>query len=1617
MWIRRLRWWRAALLGALAVVGVVLAASWVIVRVYGPAFTRERVEAALSEALGQPARVGAVRLTPWRGRLSLVDLDVPGTPPDGVLLRAAAIDVNVDIASLWRRELTISAVATDLRLDMAVPRTDAAAPSVFPLPRYFEVGPLRVGIGNIRVKGGHATIREPGADLTIEVRGADVTAWPVAGDLDVSGRLDTLRVDALGRHEQIDQVAVEGRLSADLIAIRQIGLYWQGEAMRVDGELRRPWGGSPELSLRVKGVIALGALAKAVGLDDRLDGKAQIAAEIAGPAAAPRIGGRVRIPELHVAGVEARDVSIDGGWGDRKLRLDEIQARLGTGRLRARLEVAQVPAGGASVALDLRELVLPGSLTGLGPGTGAAEGSIRGGALDLLRAEVNWRGLEASLAGRIAAGPPLALRGNVTADLGELGRALHWSPLSGRASVSAELSGRGGPPAIEGRAEVAELVAAGHVVAPIEASFRIAASPGPATRWVGTLDSPRVGWDQVAVEGITTSLALDGAQIELIRGRARAAAVPVEATGVWSWAGSGRGHATLGPVALASISGFSPALRLGGTGRATVDASVDRGVASARALVDLGQVSVAGVSLGAGQSDVRLRGQTVEGDLSFPGRRLRARATGRLESGGTITGKVELDDLALQPLLRELGSAAADHVEGRVSSRAELSIPLGQPGSGRGVVRLMPDGLRLLGEPWTSQGPIVLRLEGPRLTIEHLRLDGPAGRFSARGSLGGPDNRELSLALDNARLPGALAELGPGTVRSDVRLGGGLEVTRFDARWPSLTAAASGRVRDDGAIEFTGRVDADLAGLGPALEISGMAGRATLTVDGSGRGEAIEAAGAARASAIQVRGAAVSEVELPFRVSRSSVRIERARARLGASRVSADASAAWKGTGPMTADSLAHDMQVTVDVRAPAARLEDLAALLPAALQGSGELALAARAEGTPRAWRGTGTLTSPLVRLGGGPLRQLRATFAADQTRVEVTDLRVDAFGIPARATADWAWAGSGSAKAMLGPASLAGLSIVPAGVGLTGTGRASIEAAMRSPADVSGAVHARLDDVAVGKVALGRGQIDVSARDSVFRAEVAFPEPRLRISASGRIDSGGTLTAEATAPGIDLGPFARALDVPGGLGGTLSARATARVPLAEPRRGEGALSIDPLRVVVASETWESGSPVEIRWAEGGASLATFRLAAKEGQLSGAGTLAADGKLDVRMSAQVPLAMLAAMRPEVRESGGVLDLSLRASGSVGAPTFTGDGAIHRGSLLLRDRPETLRDLEAVLSLSSQGLHLRDATGAIGGGRVQARGDLALRGWQPGGYRVRLQAKNVAVGQIEGFSSAWDADLELSGLTRDAQLRGRARLVRGLYSRDLSVLALALSPSRAPAADTGPGLRLSVRVDLNDNLVVRNRIADLRVDGVLTVEGTTAQPALFGSVESRDGRIVFRGRDWSMVSATVRFADPRRLDPYLDVLATSRIGEYEVSMQITGPVSNIAVRFSSTPRLSQNDLLSLVAFGVTGADLRESPATVLLGEAGKMLAQNVLGIEPGAMGLRVSTGSSTSTTNELRGFPGEERTPITPGQNTPGGQKEKVRVEYQLLAPLFLSGEYDRDGGYGADVILRFRFR
>jgi translocation and assembly module TamB len=188
---------------------------------------------------------------------------------------------------------------------------------------------------------------------------------------------------------------------------------------------------------------------------------------------------------------------------------------------------------------------------------------------------------------------------------------------------------------------------------------------------------------------------------------------------------------------------------------------------------------------------------------------------------------------------------------------------------------------------------------------------------------------------------------------------------------------------------------------------------------------------------------------------------------------------------------------------------------------------------------------------------------------------------------------------------------------------------------------------------------------------------------------------------------------------------------------------------------------------------------------------------------------------------------------------------------------------------------------------------------------------------------------------------------------------------------------------------------------------------VLGILETREGRVTFRDRRFTIITATARFADPRRVDPFVDAVATARIRQYDVTVRVTGRIDRLDVRLSSTPPLPQEDLLALVAFGATRAELERSPAGVLAEEAARTIVRDLLGLQ-GLPGLGVGDGGEQRLQVGTRTAP--ERT--TPGSapGTESGQ-QRVRVEYQLLGPLSLVGERGMSGGYTAGVVLRLRFR
>src|ERR1700691_4772332 len=87
----------------------------------------------------------------------------------------------------------------------------------------------------------------------------------------------------------------------------------------------------------------------------------------------------------------------------------------------------------------------------------------------------------------------------------------------------------------------------------------------------------------------------------------------------------------------------------------------------------------------------------------------------------------------------------------------------------------------------------------------------------------------------------------------------------------------------------------------------------------------------------------------------------------------------------------------------------------------------------------------------------------------------------------------------------------------------------------------------------------------------------------------------------------------------------------------------------------------------------------------------------------------------------------------------------------------------------------------------------------------------------------------------------------------------------------------------------------------------------------------------------MNFGNPFRLDPVLNIEATTRIQQYEITVNFSGAASHLTMSYRSEPPLPSHDVVTLLALGetgeesalrgVNGAQTPQLGATTLLSEA------------------------------------------------------------------------------------------
>jgi translocation and assembly module TamB len=439
--------------------------------------------------------------------------------------------------------------------------------------------------------------------------------------------------------------------------------------------------------------------------------------------------------------------------------------------------------------------------------------------------------------------------------------------------------------------------------------------------------------------------------------------------------------------------------------------------------------------------------------------------------------------------------------------------------------------------------------------------------------------------------------------------------------------------------------------------------------------------------------------------------------------------------------------------------------------------------------------------------------------------------------------------------------------------------------------------------------------------------------------------------------------------------------------------------------------------------------------RLSGSARFAGDQALDLRLDGAVSLQLLGGFYPQV-ESSGRAQINAMVGGTVTLPRLNGTVHVEGASLRYGDFPAGLSNMTGDFNFDANRIVFDNVAAETGGGRLTL-GGTASYGEGALAYVLNAHTDQVRIRYPVGMSWLVGGNLRLSGNAQAATLSGRITVDRLLLAEGFD-LASFMSSSKEPTA--GPAtsssylqnLQFDIQADSGPDARMEWTGARLQTDASLRLRGTWEHPILLGHIHLLSGEMNFRGNQFTISRGDINFANPFRMDPILNVEASTTIRQYEVTLDFTGPASRLTLAYRSDPPLPSSDIIELLALGQTGQEsaartaagqnpglgasalLSEAISSQLGGRIQRLFGVSHFSLGPSIATLNTQQNSIASVTIEQQVTRGLVITYITDLTTT---QYQVIQIEYTINRELSVLALRDENGTFGLDIVRKSRFK
>ncbi len=377
---------------------------------------------------------------------------------------------------------------------------------------------------------------------------------------------------------------------------------------------------------------------------------------------------------------------------------------------------------------------------------------------------------------------------------------------------------------------------------------------------------------------------------------------------------------------------------------------------------------------------------------------------------------------------------------------------------------------------------------------------------------------------------------------------------------------------------------------------------------------------------------------------------------------------------------------------------------------------------------------------------------------------------------------------------------------------------------------------------------------------------------------------------------------------------------------KSTGEIEIKRLFLKRNSYSFHNKASINIRMNAGNISFKNFYLEGPQNKLQIKGENFTSENLNINLVADVELRLLHMFLPFLEDLGGSVQATASISGSLYNPQILGNLDLDNGFFKIKCFPHPFEKIQSDVSFSHTRVLINSIKGQLAGGNITGDGTILIKGVRDLQTNIRARAESVTFNVPERVRTSGNADLLITGKWFPFTLSGTYKVANALIDKEFGGdgtmnpgLRKSVYLPKILSQSSFEPLLLDLQVLMDKNIVIKNSLVDGLITGTLQVNGPPQNPALLGRINfDKNSRLIFKDKVFEVQTGQVQFNNPNEIDPEIYLSAQTRVSDYDVTLLVQGTSKAMNIHVSSQPPLSDQDIISLLALGVTSAKLDQN---------------------------------------------------------------------------------------------------